>query len=69
MRASTEGRRKGIQWTLCNQLDDLDFQGELQSWVKQKLGEDMQITTSHTSTAGKDLINLLSVNLAHLERH
>ena len=29
MRESTEGRRNGIQWTLWNQLDDLDFADDI----------------------------------------
>ena len=29
MRESTEGRRNGIQWTLWNQLGDLDFADDI----------------------------------------
>ena len=29
MRESTQGRRNGIQWTLWNQLDDLDFADDI----------------------------------------
>ena len=29
MRKATDGRRNGIQWTMLNQLDDLDFADDL----------------------------------------
>ncbi|XP_048729765.2 uncharacterized protein LOC125647117 [Ostrea edulis] len=29
MRVTTEGKRNGIQWTMCQQLDDLDFADDI----------------------------------------
>jgi hypothetical protein len=29
MKKATNGRWNGIQWTMCNQLDDIDFVGDI----------------------------------------
>ncbi len=48
MRATTTGRRNGIQWTMWEQLDDLDFANDLELLTHSYT--QMQEKTNHLST-------------------